>query len=332
MQITPEAAEVHREAERRHHLRALRPLRSRNQHPLRHLPAARTARTLRRRQGRGARRLQRRARQRRQVGRQPGSPSPRSPSRKPAPTSKRCSTSRRPTATSTRRSWATEPGGPRPRVAALALAVGLVLADSSIVVLALPEIYRELDTSVAGVTWVLVSFNLVMALAAVPAALLARRVGAGRAAAVGLAIFAGAGLACGLSDDLSTLILARCVQALGGALAVTAALELLPASGRLRAPGGGDLGQRRRDRRRARAGDRRCPHRARLLAVDLPPPGAGGARRRGADPRRRPPRGLDPGDRARAAPHRPAAPAGPTWRWRWSRRRSRRRSSCSSCS
>jgi MFS family permease len=115
-------------------------------------------------------------------------------------------------------------------VAALALAVGLVLADSSIVVLALPEIYRELDTSVAGVTWVLVSFNLVMALAAVPAALLARRVGPGRTAAVGLAIFAGAGLACGLADNLTTLVLARCVQALGGAAGVTAALELLPAS------------------------------------------------------------------------------------------------------
>jgi len=119
---------------------------------------------------------------------------------------------------------------PRPRVAALALAVGLVLADSSVVVLALPEIYRELDTSVAGVTWVLISFNLVMALAAVPAALLARRIGPGRAAAIGLAIFAGAGLACGISDQLSTLIVARCVQALGGAAAVTAALELLPAT------------------------------------------------------------------------------------------------------
>lgn len=119
---------------------------------------------------------------------------------------------------------------PRPRVAALALAVGLVLADSSVVVLALPEIYRQLDTSVSGVTWVLVSFNLVMALAAVPAALLARRVGPGRAAAVGLAVFAGAGLACGLADQLSTLIAARCVQALGGAAAVTAALELLPAT------------------------------------------------------------------------------------------------------
>jgi MFS family permease len=119
---------------------------------------------------------------------------------------------------------------PRPRLAALALAVGLVLADSSVVVLALPEIYRQLDTSVAGVTWVLISFNLVMALAAVPAALIARRAGPGRTAAVGLAIFAGAGLACGLSDQLSTLIVARCVQALGGAAAVTAALELLPAT------------------------------------------------------------------------------------------------------
>jgi MFS family permease len=119
---------------------------------------------------------------------------------------------------------------PRPRVAALALAVGLVLADSSIVVLALPEIYRDFDTSIAGVTWVLISFNLVMALAAVPAALIARRVGPARAAAVGLAIFAGAGLACGIADQLSTLILARCIQALGGAAAITAALELLPAS------------------------------------------------------------------------------------------------------
>lgn len=119
---------------------------------------------------------------------------------------------------------------PRPRVGALALAVGLVLADSSIVVLALPEIYRELDTSVASVTWVLVSFNLVMALAAVPAALLARRAGPGRAAAVGLAVFAGASLACGVAEELSTLIVARCVQALGGAAAVTAALELLPAT------------------------------------------------------------------------------------------------------
>ncbi|HEU5142898.1 MAG TPA: MFS transporter, partial [Solirubrobacterales bacterium] len=119
---------------------------------------------------------------------------------------------------------------PRPRLAALAIAVGLVLADSSIVVLALPQIYRELDTGVAGVTWVLVSFNLVLALAAVPAAQLGRRVGPGRTAAIGLAVFAGASVACGLASELGTLIAARCVQALGGAAAVTAILELLPAN------------------------------------------------------------------------------------------------------
>jgi MFS family permease len=118
----------------------------------------------------------------------------------------------------------------RPRAAALALAVGLVLSDSSVVVLALPSIYRELDTSVSAVTWVLVSFNLVLALAAVPAAQVARRAGPGRTAALGLAVFAGASLACGAASELSTLIAARCVQALGGALAVTAALELLPAT------------------------------------------------------------------------------------------------------
>src|ERR1700712_3670876 len=118
-------------------------------------------------------------------------------------------------------------GRGNPRVWALAVAVGIVLADSSIVVLALPDIYRDLDTTVFGVTWVLISFNLVMALAAVPAAMLARRAGPARAAAVGLAIFAGVGLACGVADQLSTLIIARSIQAIGGALAVTAVLELL---------------------------------------------------------------------------------------------------------
>lgn len=113
--------------------------------------------------------------------------------------------------------------------AGLALAVGLVLADSSIVVLALPEIYRELDVSVSAVTWVLVAFNLVLALAAVPAAVATARVGAARLTLVGLTVFAGASLVCGLAGDIGLLIAARCAQAVGGAMAVCAALELLPA-------------------------------------------------------------------------------------------------------
>ncbi len=115
----------------------------------------------------------------------------------------------------------------RLRTFALAGAVGLVLADSSIVVLALPEIFREFDTSITGVSWVLIIFNLVLALLAVPGAWAARQYGPGRSAAIGLAIFAGGSLACGLATGLGPLLTGRAVQAAGGAIAVTAALELL---------------------------------------------------------------------------------------------------------
>jgi predicted MFS family arabinose efflux permease len=97
-----------------------------------------------------------------------------------------------------------------------------------VVILALPEIYRDFDVSVSAVTWVLIAFNIVLAAAAVPGALVARRIGPARATAAGLTVFAGGSLACGLSPDLATLIAGRCVQALGGAAAVTGALELLP--------------------------------------------------------------------------------------------------------
>jgi MFS family permease len=117
---------------------------------------------------------------------------------------------------------------PSPQLVALGLAVGLVLADSSIVVLALPEIYRSLGVSVRGVVWVLVAFNLVLALCAVPAALAARRAGPARATVAGLALFGAASLGCGLAPSLAPLLAARCLQAIGGAAAVCGALELLP--------------------------------------------------------------------------------------------------------
>ena len=120
-------------------------------------------------------------------------------------------------------------GDPRAARIALAAAVGLVLADSSVVVLALPDIYRELDVSVTAVTWVLIGFNLVLAASAVPAAHAASRVGPARLTAAGLGLFAVASLGCGLAPSIGVLIAARCLQAVGGAVAVCAALELMPA-------------------------------------------------------------------------------------------------------
>jgi MFS family permease len=111
----------------------------------------------------------------------------------------------------------------------LGLAVGLVLADSSIVILALPDVLAQFRPSIDDVAWVITAFNLVLALTAVPAAYLSRRVPPGPVCAAGLAVFGLASLACALAGDLGPLIGARCVQAVGGAFAVCSALELLPA-------------------------------------------------------------------------------------------------------
>jgi MFS family permease len=114
----------------------------------------------------------------------------------------------------------------RLRVSAWALTVGVVLADSSIVTLALPEILAEFDSTVFGVSWVLTAFNAVLAAALLPAAVLARRE-PGRLWAAGVVVFALASAACALAPSAEFLIIARCVQALGGAAAIAGAIELL---------------------------------------------------------------------------------------------------------
>lgn len=108
----------------------------------------------------------------------------------------------------------------------LGLSIGLALADSSIVTLALPEILRAFDVEISTVAWVLTSYNLALALLAVPAAYLARRRPRG-AFVAGTIVFSGSSLACGLAPSFEVLVGARFVQAAGGALLVTAALDLL---------------------------------------------------------------------------------------------------------
>ena len=118
----------------------------------------------------------------------------------------------------------------RAAVALLALTVGCVLADSAIVTLALPEILRRLGGTVPQVAWVLIAFNLVLALAVVPAAWVCSHRVPAPVCAVGIAVFAAASAACALASAMPVLIAARCVQALGGAFALVGCLELLVAA------------------------------------------------------------------------------------------------------
>jgi MFS family permease len=125
-----------------------------------------------------------------------------------------------------------------PRVALLALAVGLVLADGSVVTLGLPDVLTDFRASPQEVSWVLTAYNIALAIGALPAALLVERTSAPRTvAAAGLAAFAAASLACALAPSLGALVAARCVQGLGGAAVACAALALLTDAARGRAHG-----------------------------------------------------------------------------------------------
>jgi MFS family permease len=111
----------------------------------------------------------------------------------------------------------------------LAVTVAMVLADSAVVTLALPAILLHLDTSVGQVAWVLIAYNLVLGLAAVPAAMVLERAQPRLLGAVGIAVFAAASAWCAVAGSIEVLIVARCVQALGGALALLGCLEQLVA-------------------------------------------------------------------------------------------------------
>src|SRR5438270_13714918 len=124
----------------------------------------------------------------------------------------------------------TRPAGRTGSVAALSLVVAVVLGDSGVVTLALPEILRDFGAEVGEVAWVLIAFNLVLALTAVPAARACERRDPAAATTAGLIVFAAATTGCAAAPSLGVLIAARAIQATGGAMVIVGSLELLVAA------------------------------------------------------------------------------------------------------
>jgi predicted MFS family arabinose efflux permease len=118
----------------------------------------------------------------------------------------------------------------RAAVPLLAVTVGVVLADSAIVTLALPEVLRHLGGTVTQVAWVLIAFNLVLAVVVVPAAWLCEHSNPAPLCGAAIALFALASAACALAGSMSVLIAARAVQGVGGAFVLVGCLELLVAA------------------------------------------------------------------------------------------------------
>jgi MFS family permease len=119
------------------------------------------------------------------------------------------------------------------RVTALAAcvtaAVAAASADSSIVALALPQLYGELHTSIVGVSWVLTAYNAAVAVAAFAVLPIRNRVSSRGLYGAGVVAFLVASAVCAASGSLTLLISARVVQGLGAALLLAGSVGVLEA-------------------------------------------------------------------------------------------------------
>lgn len=112
----------------------------------------------------------------------------------------------------------------------ISLAVSLIIVDSTIVNVAIPSIVDELDITSTEVQWVQESYTLVFAALLLVFGTLGDRFGRRRMLVLGTIIFMLASVGAALADSGSTLILARVVQGVGGALILPSTLSTLNAT------------------------------------------------------------------------------------------------------
>ena len=111
-------------------------------------------------------------------------------------------------------------------LASLSLSMVLPSLDTSIAHAGLPTLARAFEASFAQVQWIVLAYLLAITTLIVSVGRLGDLVGRRRLLLVGIGIFTGASLACGLASTLGWLIAARAVQGLGAAImmALTVAL------------------------------------------------------------------------------------------------------------
>ena len=109
----------------------------------------------------------------------------------------------------------------------LLLAAFVINLDTTIVNVALPTLVRELHASNSQLQWVVDAFNLLFAASVLAFGALSDRFGRKGMLLVGLAVFAVASCAGGVTDSPGELIAARAVMGLGAAMVFPSTLSLL---------------------------------------------------------------------------------------------------------
>jgi EmrB/QacA subfamily drug resistance transporter len=110
------------------------------------------------------------------------------------------------------------------------LGSGMVGLDATVVGIALPAIGREFAVGVDGLQWVVTAYTLTLAGLLLLGGNLGDRFGRRRVFVIGAVWFGLASALCGLAPGARTLVLARGLQGVGGALLTPGSLALLQAS------------------------------------------------------------------------------------------------------
>lgn len=115
-------------------------------------------------------------------------------------------------------------------MAVLVLASGMAFLDGTVVNVALPSIGADLGADVAGLQWTVTAYLLTLSSLVLLGGSLGDRYGRRRVLLVGAVAFAVASAACALAPDVPTLVAARAVQGVGGALLTPGGLAVLQSS------------------------------------------------------------------------------------------------------
>lgn len=113
---------------------------------------------------------------------------------------------------------------------ATVLGSGMAFLDATVVNIALPHIGSEFRAGAASLQWVVNGYTLSLASLILLGGSLGDRFGRRRTFVVGVTWFATASLLCGLAPNVDTLIAARVLQGVGGALLTPGSLAIIEAS------------------------------------------------------------------------------------------------------
>src|SRR5919109_828582 len=106
----------------------------------------------------------------------------------------------------------------------------MIMLDNTVVNVALPSMQRALHIGRSELEWIVVGYALTFATFMLTGGKLADLLGRRRLFIVGLAIFTGSSLACGLAPNAGFLIGARVVQGVGSAIMNPATLGIITAT------------------------------------------------------------------------------------------------------